>query len=75
MFEKKYPYLAKWALTEGRIEIGYEYYTNSIFRIIHEGGTVWEDEESSTIEEALKRGEQYLKTGLVKDFGFELDME
>jgi len=75
MFDKNYPYLATWAMTEGRIEIGYEYYTNSILRIIHEGGTVWEDEESKTIDEALKRGEQYLKTDLIKEFGFELDME
>jgi len=53
MFDKNYPYLTKWIKTEGRIEIGYEYYTNSIFRIIHEGGTVWEDEESKTIEKAV----------------------
>jgi len=43
--------------------------------IINEGGTVWEDEESNTINEALKRGEQYLKTDLVKEFGIELEIQ
>jgi len=75
MFEKNYPYLATWAATQGRIEIGYEYETNSILRIIDEGGMVWEDEESNTIDEALKRGEKYLKTDLAKDFDIELEIE
>lgn len=75
MFEKNYPYLTTWAATEGRIEIGYEYYTKSIFRIISEGGTVWQDEESTSIDEALKGGEEYLKTDLVKEFGIGLEIE
>ncbi len=51
MFEKNYPLLAAWIDCEGRIELGPDHYGDSILRIINEGGLVYEDEASSTVDE------------------------
>ncbi len=75
MFSKEYPYVSSWISTTGWIEIGQDEYSSSMLRIINEGGIVWEDTESNTIEESLKRAEKYLKDELLEEFGFELDID
>ena len=75
MFEKKYPYLATWIHKEGRLELGSDYYSSSILRIINEGGMIWEDNDSVEITKALERGEKYLQNDFSKDFGYELTIE
>jgi len=75
MFSKEYPYVSSWINTTGWIEIGQDEYSSSMLRIINEGGIVWEDTESNTIEESLKRAEKYLKDELLEEFGFELDID
>ena len=51
---KAYPNVAYWITGRGRIELGVEYYSESIIRVIDEGGLVWEGQEHyDTLEEAL----------------------
>ena len=51
--DEHYPNIAWW-VRQGRLEIGWEYYTDPFIRLIDEGGTVWESEkEYKTIVEAL----------------------
>ena len=75
MFEKDYPYVSAWVYTIGWIEMGSDNYSNSMIRILNEGGLVWEDNKSQSIGEALKDAENYLKNQLPEDFGFELEIE
>lgn len=72
MFEQKYPLLAAWIECEGRIELGEDYLSSSLLRIIHEGGMVWEDNSSVSINEALSKGEEYLKNEFEKEFGYKV---
>ena len=75
MFSKEHSYASYWINTTGWIEIGQDEYSSSMLRILNEGGMVWEDTESNTIEESLKRAEKYLKDELLEEFGFELDID
>lgn len=72
MFEQTYPLLTTWIECEGRIEIGADYLFDSLLRIINEGGMVWEDNNSETIDEALQNGEQYLKNEFENEFGYKV---
>jgi len=74
-FDKIYPYLSSWVHTTGWIEIGQDEYSTSWIRILNEGGMVYEDEGSKTLERALQKAEYYLKTGFEEDFGFKLEVE
>lgn len=75
MFEKNFPYISSWIYTSGWIEIGSDDYSESMIRILNEGGMIWEDEESVSLNEALKRAEDYLKNQLPEEFGIELEIE
>lgn len=75
MFEKDYPYLSSWIDTVGWIEIGTDHMSDSLLRILNEGGTVWEDSDSVSINEALEKGEKYLKEDVVEEFGIELEID
>lgn len=75
MFEKLYPYLSSWICTSGWVEIGEDEFSRSMIRIMNEGGLLWEDENSSTLDEALKRAEDFLKNELPNEFGFKLEIE
>ena len=73
MFKRMYPLLTIWAEREGRIEIGADYFSSSLLRIISEGGMIWEDNESKSIDEALYKGEQYLKNEFENsEFGYKI---
>lgn len=75
MFEKHYPYVSTWIYTAGWIEFGSDDNSDSMIRILNEGGMVWEDEKSKTLDEALKKAENYLKNELPDEFGIELEIE
>lgn len=75
MFEKLYPYLSSWICTFGWVEIGEGEFSSSMIRILNEGGLLWEDENSNTLDKALERAEYFLKNELPKEFGFELEIE
>ena len=75
MFEKKYPYISAWIYTAGWIEIGSDDYSESMLRILNEGGMIWEDDESEILNESLKKAESYLKNQLPEEFGIELEIE
>lgn len=68
-FEKIYPLFATWIECEGRIELRADYFSSSLLRIINEGGMIWEDSTSDTIDKALQNGEQYLKNEFENEFG------
>jgi len=75
MFEKKYPYISSWIITTGWIELGEDDHSSSWVRVLNEGGLLWEDNESKSLNEALQRTESYLKNELPKEFGFKLEVE
>ena len=53
-FEEKYPNLTDFVYVQGRIEIGYDYNSNSFVAAYDEGGTVFEGKNSyDNLEEAL----------------------
>lgn len=60
-FEKLYPKLSNWVDSRGWIEIGIDDYSRSMLRIVDEGGLVWEDNESKSLDAALKAGEEFIK--------------
>ena len=75
MFEKQYPYVSAWIYSSGWMEFGQDDYSDSLIRILDEGGLLWEDETSKTLDQALKRAEEYLKNDLPDEFGIELEVE
>ena len=57
-FDDQYPNIAWWVTTDGRIEIGQDEYSDSLIRVLDQGGLVWEsNEEYETIAEALAEAE------------------
>jgi len=61
MFSKKYPNITWWIEEIGTIELGTDEYTSSLLRVLNEGGTVWEDEDSTSIEEALAAADAFIE--------------
>lgn len=60
-FSELYPNIAYWVESIGWIEIGQDDYSESLVRLLNEGGMVWESEEShNTIDNALQALETYL---------------
>jgi hypothetical protein len=68
-FSNRYPHIAWWIDNHGWIEIGTDEYSNSLIRLLDEGGTWWEDEEATTIDEALEKAENFLIDDLPERFG------
>lgn len=60
MFEKYFPNLDNWVNSRGWIELGSDEESNSWIRILDMGGIVWEDEDSKSLDEALKAAEKWL---------------
>lgn len=63
-FTSNYPYLTYWIENHGYIQLGIddESPSEALLTILDAGGVCWEDEESTTLEEALAAGEAYLRT-------------
>ncbi len=59
-FSKTYPHLIWWVENQGWIEIGSDDYSDSWVRLMDEGGTRWEDEDSETLDEALSKAEAFI---------------
>ena len=64
-FEKIYPELANWVDSRGWIEMGEDDHSSSWLRILDEGGLVWEDNDSKSLDAALKAGEDFLKNNVL----------
>ena len=60
MFEKYFPNLDNRVNRRGWIELGSDEESNSWIRILDMGGIVWEDEDSKSLDEALKAAEKWL---------------
>jgi hypothetical protein len=53
-FERAYPHIASWVLTQGWVEIGSDSYRRSFIRALDEGGMVWEGTATyPTVDAAL----------------------
>jgi len=60
-FSKTYPHLTWWIENQSWIEIGTDDYSGIWVRILDEGGTRWEDEDSETLDEALGKADNFVK--------------
>lgn len=60
-FSKTYLHLTWWIENHGWIEIGTDDYSGSWVRILDEGGTRWEDEDSETLDEALEKADNFVR--------------
>ena len=60
-FSTLYPYLAWWVENHGYIQLGAGNENEAFLTILDDGGVCWEDENSETIDQALKTAEKYLK--------------
>ena len=60
MFEKYFPNLDNWVNTRGWIELGSDEESSSWVRILDMGGMVWEDTNSTSLDEALKVADDWL---------------
>lgn len=74
-FSKIYPHIAWWIDNHGWIEVGTDEYSDSLIRLLDEGGTWWEDTKATTIDDALQNAEKFLIKDLPERFGkkFKLD--
>ena len=64
-FQEKYPNIDDFVYLQGRIEIGYDYNSDSFIAAYDEGGTVFEGKNSyKNIEEALADLETGIKNYL-----------
>jgi len=68
-FSKIYPHIAWWIKNQGWIEIGTDENSDSLIRLLDEGGTWWEDEDALTVDEALSNAEKFLTDDLPQRFG------
>ncbi len=60
-FDEKYPTIAWWVQSGGTVELGREYDTRSIIRVLDEGGMLWEgEEEYESVATALDEAEAFL---------------
>jgi len=69
MFSKEYPNLEWWVENQGWIEIGEDEYSSSWLRILDIGGMYWEDENSKSLDEALRNGDIWLSSEIRNRFG------
>ena len=64
-FEEKYPNINDFVYLQGKIEIGYDYNTDSFVAAYDEGGTVFQGKDSyDTMEEAFADLETGIKEHL-----------
>ena len=59
-FSKSYPHINWWVENQGWIELGTDENSDSLIRILDEGGMCWEDEDAEILDEALTNAEAYL---------------
>lgn len=67
-FSTLYPHITHWVESLGWVEIGQDDYNSSWVRLLGEGGTEWEsDDTHETLDQALHALETYL-TEMMKDW-------
>ncbi len=68
-FSKQYPPISWWIDIHGWIEIGADENSDSLIRLLDEGGTWWEDDEATSLDEAINNAENFLIEDLPNRFG------
>lgn len=69
MFSKNYPNVNYWIETQGWVELGSDEDSDSWVRILDEGGMCWEDEDSVSLDEALKNADIWLSSEIQDRLG------
>ncbi|MEZ5042450.1 MAG: hypothetical protein R2828_21295 [Saprospiraceae bacterium] len=69
MFKKEYPNLEWWIDSQGWIEMGEDEYSTSWVRILDIGGMCWEDRDSKSLDEALRKGDIWLSYEIESRYG------
>jgi hypothetical protein len=71
MFSENYPNVDYWVETQGWVELGTDMHSNSWVRILDIGGMYWEDEDSKSLDEALRNADIWLSSEIQDRFGEE----
>lgn len=69
MFSKEYPNITWWINNHGWIELGDDDYSSSWTRIMDQGGTCWEDKDSESLDESLKKADIWISLEIEGRFG------
>lgn len=70
VFEQAYPVLSRWLQGSGWLEVGHVSWSQSLIRVLDEGGLVWEGGAvSGTLSEALAEAEAALTTWFQEQYG------
>lgn len=65
-----FPHLSRWVQQHGWMEIGYDEYSQSFFRVVDIGGLIWESKEHyPTVDAALHAAETELAVWM-REHGF-----
>ena len=75
IFTKQFPHIAWWIEHNGWMIVGSDEDSDSLIRLIDTIGVSWEDEDSSTFDEALVKAEMFLKKDLPKRFPNRFSLE
>jgi hypothetical protein len=69
-FSRAYPYLARWVMTQGWIEVGDDGMQQSRVRVLDEGGLIWAGgDATATIDELLREAELAVSHWLTEERG------
>jgi hypothetical protein len=68
-FSVLFPHITWWIENHGWIELGADEYSNSLIRLVDEGGIYWEDKKSKNLDNALQNTEKFLVADLPERFG------
>jgi hypothetical protein len=64
---REYPYVAKWVMDFGWIEIGHDDFSRSFIRVLDIGGMIWEGEPSyPTLDDALWAADNAIRDWTIK---------
>ncbi len=74
-FSERYSHISWWIENHGYIELGTDENSDSLIRLLDEGGMWWEDRKARSIDEAMNNAENFLIKDLPDRFGksFKLD--
>lgn len=63
-FSTQYPYLTYWIENHGYIQLGPDddSLSDAFLTILDAGGVCWEDADAASVDEALQKAEEYLRT-------------
>ncbi len=73
LFSQQYPAIYHFVEHFGNIEIGEDETTGSLIRLKDDGGTLYEDRGSETIDDAVTETEEFLKDYFFEKFEIRIE--